>query len=293
MNAVQEVCTIGGGIGHNSSGGTLNGTTGDLTGAITCCNAGVFSTIGGGLRNCATGVCSTIGGGQQNTASGNGSTIGGGISNTASNTNSTIGGGECNTASGTYSTVGGGYCNTTSGNYSTIIGGRCNTISAVFGSYAQTVLGGYGNTANCSFSAVATYDMSTTAQCQLRARTMSKLSGTFQIDHPDPSKKHTHYLQHSFVESPTAGDNIYRWKVNVVNGQAVIQLPSYYKFLNENDQIWVTPQGHFGIGYGEINEIQTEVTIFANTDGEYNVLLIGTRKDHDIQHHWQGVETYK
>jgi hypothetical protein len=157
----------------------------------------------------------------------------------------------------------------------------------------STVGGGYYNKACHACSVAFTCGMTTTASCQLRARAMSKLSGTFQIDHPDPSKTHTHYLQHSFVESPTAGDNIYRWKVNIVNGQAVIELPSYYKFLNENDQMWITPQGHFGIGYGEINEIQTEVTIFANTDGEYNVLLIGTRKDHDIQHHWQGVETYK
>jgi hypothetical protein len=61
--------TIGGGIGHNSSGGTLDTTTGDLCGEITCCNAGRFSTIGGGLRNCATGIFSTVGGGRHNTVS--------------------------------------------------------------------------------------------------------------------------------------------------------------------------------------------------------------------------------
>jgi hypothetical protein len=93
--------TIGGGIGHNSSGGTLNSTTGDLTDAITCCNAGVFSTIGGGLRNCALGCQSTIGGGAGNLASGVNSTIGGGTGNTASVVSSTVGGGASNTASGT------------------------------------------------------------------------------------------------------------------------------------------------------------------------------------------------
>ena len=28
----------------------------------------------------------------------------------------------------------------------------------------------------------------------------------------------------------------------------------YYKFLNENTQVWVSPINGFGIGYGEINE---------------------------------------
>ena len=72
QSPTNECCsrgaTIGGGIGHNSSGGTFNGTTGDLTGTITCCNAGAFSTIGGGLRNIATAGCSTVSGGACNTA---------------------------------------------------------------------------------------------------------------------------------------------------------------------------------------------------------------------------------
>jgi len=79
----------------------------------------------------------------------------------------------------------------------------------------------------------------------------------------------------------------------VVNGTTTIPLPSYYKHLNINDQAWVTPQNHFGIGYGIVNEEQTQLTIFGNIDGEYNILLIGTRKDKDATHHWQGTETYK
>ena len=42
---------------------------------------------------------------------------------------------------------------------------------------------------------------------------LSKASGCFSIAHPDPAKNSTHKLQHSFVESPTEGDNIYRWQV--------------------------------------------------------------------------------
>ena len=127
QSPTNECCsrgaTIGGGVGHNSSGGTFNFTTGDLTGTITCCNAGAFSTIGGGLRNIATGNCSTVSSGQSNCASGSGSTVSGGRNNTASGFYSTVSGGAYNTASGTYSTVSGGFLNTASGYLSTVTGG--------------------------------------------------------------------------------------------------------------------------------------------------------------------------
>jgi len=163
QSPTNECCsrgvTIGGGIGHNSSGGTLDGTTGDLTGTITCCDAGVYSTISGGLRNIGTGACSSIGGGCGNTVSGEMSTVSGGCGNTASSCGSTISGGCGNTATSFYSTVSGGYCNiasgfssiigggvgnTASGNRSTVSGGRCNTASG----YNSTVGGGYNNTAS-------------------------------------------------------------------------------------------------------------------------------------------------
>jgi hypothetical protein len=133
----------------------------------------------------------------------------------------------------------------------------------------------------------------TSSNYQTVVYSLSKSVGTFRIDHPNPSKNHTHYLSHSFVESPTEGDNIYRFTVTTENGVATIHLPEYYKYLNKNDQVWVTPQGHFGTGYGVVNENQTEVTIYSNIDGEYNILLIGTRKDKIAVNNWQGVETYK
>ena len=291
------------------------------------CSSSSFSTVAGGFQNTASGYASVVAGGggcsSGNSASGTGSTVGGGRSNTASGGNfptvsggcgnissgcraATVVGGQSNTASANYTVAGGAY-NCASGAFSTVFG-AFNTASGqgavviggggYFGGntasgYCSAVLGGASNTADCACSAAANNSQTTSSTCQFRVNALSKASGTFRIDHPDPSKKYTHYLSHSFVESPTAGDNIYRYKVNVVNGQAVITLPSYYKYLNQNDQIWVTPQGHFGIGYGEINTEQTQVTIYGNADGEYNVLLIGTRKDHDATHHWQGVETYK
>jgi len=148
QSPTNECCsrgvTISGGVGHNSSGGTLSSTTGDLTGTITCCDAGVFSTIAGGLRNIGTGACSSIGGGCGNTASSCGSTISGGCGNTATSFYSTVSGGYCNIASGFSSIIGGGVGNTASGNRSTVSGGRCNTASG----YNSTVGGGYNNTAS-------------------------------------------------------------------------------------------------------------------------------------------------
>jgi hypothetical protein len=52
---------------------------------------------------------------------------------------------------------------------------------------------------------------------------VSKGSGSFKIDHPLENKKDTHHLVHSFVEAPQA-DNIYRGKINLVNGTATVNI---------------------------------------------------------------------
>ena len=119
---------------------------------------------------------------------------------------------------------------------------------------------------------------------------LSKGSGTFRIPHPVPEKKDKLDLQHSFVESPTRGDNIYRWQVEVQNNQHIIELPDYYQYLNENDMVWVNSVNHFGRGYGNVNDEQTELTITTDTDGLYNVLLIGTRKDETAMNNFKGIE---
>ncbi len=122
---------------------------------------------------------------------------------------------------------------------------------------------------------------------------LTKGSGSFSISHPDPTKTKTHKLIHNFVESPTAGDNIYRYEVEVKEGVAKIKLPDYYKFLNENSQVWVTAKNGFGMGYGIINDSMTELTIYADKDLTYNILIIGTRKDETAKKYWKGVEVEK
>jgi hypothetical protein len=214
------------------------------------------------------------------------------LCSTCSNTSAIIAG-ESNTQEAGYGSIilGGGFNRSCpAGAASGIVAGGDNYLCAERG----FIGGGFANRLCHNYSAVVGgFIQCTSAACQTRIQALSKASGTFRIDHPDPEKTYTHYLSHSFVESPTAGDNIYRFTVTVENGTAVIDLPSYYKYLNENDQVWVNSQGHHGHAYGEVNEDQTQLTIHADIDGAYNVLLIGTRKDHDALHHWQGVETYK
>jgi len=122
------------------------------------------------------------------------------------------------------------------------------------------------------------------------ANTLSKGAGSFVIPHPAPEKEKTHTLWHSFVESPTAGENLYRWQLDVTGGSLTMELPDYYPFLNINDMVWISPVGHFGAAYGEVSEDQKSLTITANSDGKYNVLLIGTRKDETATNAWSGTE---
>lgn len=73
----------------------------------------------------------------------------------------------------------------------------------------------------------------------------------------------------------------------------MIEVPNYYRFLNKNTQIWVTPENGFGIAYGKIDESEENVIILANQDMKYNVLVIGTRKDEDAVKNWNGIEISK
>lgn len=125
--------------------------------------------------------------------------------------------------------------------------------------------------------------------------TLSKGAGTFLIPHPDPAKKDSFKLRHSFVESPTAGDNIYRFSITASSSDEIVNipLPSYYQYLNENTQIWVSPFNHFGSGWGEISNDLTQLHIHCEKKGAYNILCIGTRKDKIAKDFWDdlgGVE---
>jgi hypothetical protein len=122
---------------------------------------------------------------------------------------------------------------------------------------------------------------------------LTKLGGSFRIDHPDPVKRDSTWLFHSFVESPTAGDNIYRYTIETKNCCASMELPDYFKFLNCDETMKIAPVDHFGRAFGEIDETQSCVTFTSNCDGKYNVLIFGTRKDPMAVEGWLGVEQPK
>ena len=55
--------------------------------------------------------------------------------------------------------------------------------------------------------------------------------------------------------------------------------------------ILVSPKEHFGNAYGVVSNNTLEVT--SNEDGVYNVLFIGTRKDHAAKVSWKGHDVHK
>ena len=123
--------------------------------------------------------------------------------------------------------------------------------------------------------------------------TLSKSAGTFKIDHPVPEKSDTHNLYHSFVESPNAGDNLYTYVANAkTDGETVnIELPDYWNYLNENPRIFIQAKGIFAHAFGKVNGNVLEIT--CEKSGDYDVLLIGTRKDKAVLKYWKGVEREK
>ena len=118
---------------------------------------------------------------------------------------------------------------------------------------------------------------------------MSKGSGSFQIDHPLPSKKDTHYLVHSFTESPRA-DLIYRDKVTLVDGSATVNIDTVagmtegtfvllcddVQCFTSNESDWKAVKGSVS---GNILTIECEDS---NSTADVAWMVIGDRKDKHI-----------
>lgn len=115
---------------------------------------------------------------------------------------------------------------------------------------------------------------------------ITKGGGSFLIDHPDPTKTGRYKLRHSFVESNTRGDNIYRYKVTTVNKKAVIDLPSYFQYLNENAQALISPVKKLCACCAFVDEELNQVVVESAFDTEFHVLVIGTRKDPLAMNYW-------
>jgi hypothetical protein len=259
-------CGAGCGMGNQNDSIFIGATTGRYG----CSNEGGHVVIGtDALRNNCAGLFNTAIGYQALYAGAQ-----------TSNSNGINGG--CNIAIGYQA----GACTVAASNNNIYIGQRSGRTSNGAETYKFYLGQGSGNHLMCGC-------LSSSGRTLCINGTLSKTAGSFAISHPNPIKTQACELWHSFVESPTAGDNLYRFKVEVENGQAIIDLPDYYKHLNENDQVWVNAKNHFGRAYGVVNQEQTTLTVFADTDGEYNILLIGTRKDKDAVNAWKGTERLK
>ena len=234
---------------YNHGGDEFSDTAAVVCGGWNNSALGQFSFVGGGYVDSASGRLSTVAGGWNNTASNECAVCVGGYFNTTSGQEASLVGGWRNVASGTYSFIGGGGDNTASGYGSAISGGNSHSASAFYaavgGGFGDSVKANYGFAANDYSKVLAGHDnstafngQSTTASGQTRVGVISKVSGTFTIDHPlDPENK---ILNHYFVESPEMV-LIYRGTARIgENGSATVHLPDYFAALNENPQIQLT-----------------------------------------------------
>lgn len=107
---------------------------------------------------------------------------------------------------------------------------------------------------------------------------LSKGSGSFDIPHPNPEKKDTHRLRHYFVETPSAGGNIYKYQFECEEGENYFDLPDYYKFLNKDSLVWCNSFKHFGRAWGEVVE-NKKIKVITDSKGIYSILIFADRKD--------------
>ena len=117
------------------------------------------------------------------------------------------------------------------------------------------------------------------------------VSGTknFYIDHPLESKKDTHSLIHSSVESPEV-NNLYRGKVDLVNGTSTVNLDTEsnmtegtFVALNDNNQCFTTNETDWDAVKGSVDGNRLTISC-QNSSSTANVswMVIANRKDNSI-----------
>ena len=115
-------------------------------------------------------------------------------------------------------------------------------------------------------------------------------SKTFQIPHPLTSKKDTHELVHSSVESPQC-DNIYRGKITLSSGTATVNLDNNsnmtdgtFVALNTNIQCHTSNETGWGSVKGSVSGNILTITAQDNTSTDtISWIVVGERKDEQIK----------
>ena len=114
----------------------------------------------------------------------------------------------------------------------------------------------------------------------------------FAIPHPTNNDMK---LYHSCVESPTAGDNMYTYRIEAKTDNEIVtvNLPGYWSHINKNPRIWIQPIGMFSQAYGWTSDDMNKVHIKCQYAGKYEVLLLGTRDDEIAKQSWTGPERWR
>ena len=126
-----------------------------------------------------------------------------------------------------------------------------------------------------------------TVTATMTCATISKLSGSFKIDHP--LKPKTHSLVHSFVESPQA-DNTYSGKLRLIKGEAELNLDEYFGMtegtivaLNRDFRVFTTNESNWDNVKGSVkNNILYIESNNPESMAEVSWLVIGERQDKEI-----------
>jgi hypothetical protein len=106
--------------------------------------------------------------------------------------------------------------------------------------------------------------------------TLSKGSGSFKIDHP--LKPLTHYLYHSFVESPEML-NIYKGRGKIEHGIFIIDLPDYFEALNKDFEYNLTSIGQKANLWISKEVFNNKVEVSSDVDCDFSWVVYGVRQD--------------
>jgi hypothetical protein len=120
--------------------------------------------------------------------------------------------------------------------------------------------------------------------------TLSKGGGSFKIPHPLPELKDTKYLTHSFIEGPQC-DNIYRGKINLVDGIASINVDTVsnmtdgtFVALNRDIQCFTSNETGWTAVKGSVSGNILTITAQDNTCTDtISWMVVGERQDPTIK----------
>ena len=127
----------------------------------------------------------------------------------------------------------------------------------------------------------------------LASGTISGASKHFIIEHPNPTKKDTHNLIHTSIETNTRGTCFYEFNAYVEDSY-ILNLPSYFKYLICDDSVkcYITPIDELCmVCYKKIDNQNIQIRTSAPCN--VSILVSGVRKDEKAIELWKGDEVLK